>query len=195
METIQEYKDGDVYRSDVDISKDEWLEILKNKDVSDNYKEAVACFYYLPDHKGSCVSAGKPFGKKPASLNASIWQFGRYVQNRLNRFELIGTDGKSTFWPVAMGQGKPLKGADDGSFEWQLRPELAEAVKDWLYWRMLETYKAHRREVDFNTEGAYEIYKWQLITVSKGKTPIEIVNAHNTNPTKPEKGGFNNLIY
>ncbi len=193
METIQEYKDGDVYRSDVDISKDEWLGFLKDKAVSDNYKEAVACFYYLPDHKGSCVSAGKPFGKKPASLNASIWQFGRYVQNRLNRFELIGTDGKSTFWPVAMGQGKPLKGADDGSFEWQLRPELAEAVKDWLYWRMLETYKAHRREVDFNTEGAYEIYKWQLITATQGKKPIEIVQNHIKHPNNATQGGFCNL--
>ena len=59
MKIIQEYKDGDVYRSDVDISKAEWLEILKDKDVSENYKESVACFYYLPDYKGSCVSAGK----------------------------------------------------------------------------------------------------------------------------------------
>ena len=126
MKIIQEYKDGDVYRSDVDISKAEWLEILKDKDVSENYKESVACFYYLPDYKGSCVSAGKPFGKKPASLNASIWQFGRYVQNRLNRFELIGTDGKSTFWPVAMGQGKPLKGAEEGSFECFRRFKLAK---------------------------------------------------------------------
>ena len=38
METIQEYKDGDVYRSDLDISKDEWLGFLKDKAVSDNYK-------------------------------------------------------------------------------------------------------------------------------------------------------------
>ena len=92
-----------------------------------------------------------------------------------------------------MGQGKPLKGADDGSFEWQLRPELAEAVKDWLYWRMLETYKAHRREVDFNTEGAYEIYKWQLITATQGKKPIEIVQNHIKHPNNATQGGFCNL--
>ena len=193
METIQEYKDGDVYRSDVDISKDEWLGFLKDKAVSDNYKEAVACFYYLPDHKGSCVSAGKPFGKKPASLNATIMQFGKFVQNKLNRFECINTEGNKNYWPIPMGIGRPLKNGEEGSFEWQLRPELAEAVKDWLYWRMLETYKAHRREVDFNAEGAYEIYKWQLITATQGKKPIEIVQNHIKHPNNATQGGFCNL--
>lgn len=193
MKIIQEYKDGDVYRSDVDICKAEWLEILKDKDVSDNYKEAVACFYYLPDHKGSCVSAGKPFGKKPASLNATIMQFGKFVQNKLNRFECINTEGNKNYWPIPMGIGRPLKNGEEGSFEWQLRPELAEAVKDWLYWRMLETYKAHRREVDFNAEGAYEIYKWQLITATQGKKPIEIVQNHIKHPNNATQGGFCNL--
>lgn len=195
MQTIQVQKDGDIYHCDIDISKEKWLEILKDESVADNYKDAVVCFYRMPDHKGTCASVGKKFGKKPASLNMNVWQFGKYVQNRLNSFELIGTDNKISYWPTAMGQGRALKSGDEGSFEWQLRPELAEAVKDYLYWRMLETYKKHRQTVAFDADNAYEIYKWQLITVCKGKTPIEIVNAHNTNPTKPERGGFNNLIY
>lgn len=195
MQTIQVQKDGDIYHCDIDISKEKWLEILKDESVADNYKDAVVCFYRMPDHKGTCASVGKKFGKKPASLNMNVWQFGKYVQNRLNSFELIGTDNKISYWPTAMEQGRALKSGDEGSFEWQLRPELADAVKDYLYWRLLEKYKKHRQTVAFDADNAYEIYKWQLITVCKDKTPIEIVNAHNTNPTKPEKGGFNNLIY
>ena len=194
MQTIQEQKDGDIYYCDIDISKEEWLGILKDESVADNYKDTIVCFYRMPGHKGTCASVGKKFGKKPASLNINVWQFGKYVQNRLNRFECINTAGDKNYWPVPMGQGRVLKGGGDGSFEWQLRPELAEAVKDYLYWNLLEKYKKHRQTIAFDTADAYEVYKWQLITVCQGKTPIEIVKAHNANPTKPEKGGFYNLI-
>ena len=63
-----------------------------------------------------------------------------------------------------------------------------------LYRHLLEAYKKHRQTVSFDDENAYEIYKWQLITACQGKTPIEIIRVHNSNPNKAEKGGFVNLI-
>ena len=63
-----------------------------------------------------------------------------------------------------------------------------------LYKKLLEAYKKHRQTVAFDDKNAYEIYKWQLITVCQNKTPFEIVCTHNSNPTKAEKGGFVNLI-
>lgn len=63
-----------------------------------------------------------------------------------------------------------------------------------LYTQLLEAYKKHRQNVAFDDKNAYEIYKWQLITATQGKSPIEIVRAHVSNPNKSEKGGFGNLI-
>lgn len=63
-----------------------------------------------------------------------------------------------------------------------------------LYKHLLEAYKKHRQEVAFDAVNAYEIYKWQLITACQNKTPFEIVCTHNSNPSKAEKGGFENLI-
>ena len=64
-----------------------------------------------------------------------------------------------------------------------------------LYKHLLEAYKKHRQMVAFDDENAYEIYKWQLITASQGKSPIEIVRSHISNPNNPEKGGFWDRCY
>lgn len=32
------------------------LEILKDETVSEKYKEAVICYYYMPENKGTCVA-------------------------------------------------------------------------------------------------------------------------------------------
>ena len=63
-----------------------------------------------------------------------------------------------------------------------------------LYKQLLEAYKKHRQTVAFDDKNAYEIYKWQLITATQGKSPIEIVRAHVNNPNKSVNGGFGNLI-
>ena len=31
-------------------------EILKDETVSEKYKEAVICYYYMPENKGTCVA-------------------------------------------------------------------------------------------------------------------------------------------
>lgn len=198
MQIIKEQKIGDYYVSAVDISKDEWLEILKDETVSEKYKEAVICFYYMPDYKGSCVAVGNRLGKNAYSLVATIMNFGKYVQKRLGRFQVIDEDGKNTYWPIPMKQGKVLSNKEEGNFEWTLRDELVEATKDYLMWFLVEKYKELRKEmpircridgVDYD-----ELYKWELITVSENKTPFEIVQNHVINQNKANKGGFANLI-
>ena len=64
---------------------------------------------------------------------------------------------------------------------------------------LLERYKEHF--IDISIEGPFkegeradEIYKWQLVTVSQGKSPIRILEDHCKNPGNHEKGGFKNLI-
>ena len=180
MQIIKEQKIDDYYVSAVDISKDEWLEILKDETVSEKYKEAVICFYYMPDYKGSCVAVGNRLGKNAYSLVATIMNFGKYVQKRLGRFQVIDEDGKNTYWPVPMKQGKALSNKEEGNFEWTLRDELVEATKEYLMWYLVEKYKELRREMPFrykaNGVDWDELYKWELITECHGKDNLYIAN-------------------
>ena len=192
MQIIKEQKIGEYYSSVVDISKDEWLEILKDEAVSEKYKEAVICFYYMPDYKGACVSVGNRLGKNAYSLVATIMNFGKYVQKRLGRFQVVDEDGNNTYWPIPMKQGKHLSNKEEGNFEWTLRPELAAAIREYLYWYLIEQYKKLRKEIPFRNENYDELYKWELITSAVEKAPIDIVMAGITYP-KSSKGGFENL--
>ena len=175
MQIIKEQKSGEYYSSAVDISKNEWLEILKDESVSEKYKEAVICFYYMPEYKGSAIAVRNRLGKNAYSLVASIMNFGKYVQKRLARFQVVNEDGNNTYWPIPMKQGKYLSNNEEGAFEWTLRPELADAIREYLYWYLIERYKELRREIQISQEGYDELYKWELITSSVGKGLLNIV--------------------
>ena len=196
MQKIQvQLKDG-YYFCDIGITKEEWLTILKDRGTSDKVKETLLCFYYMPGHRGSCSAVGKKMGKKASSLNMTISQFGIRLSKKYNdQFEVYGTDGKPTFWIIPMNNGKGLASKDDGSFEWELRKELAEAIEEYLYIYLVEQYKNIRKEIPINNKGlGYEIYKWQLITESQGKTPVQILSDHVAHSSTASLGGFENLI-
>jgi hypothetical protein len=182
------------FTCEVDISKDEWLEILKDEAVPEKYKEAVICYYYMPENKGTCVAVRNRLGKNASSLNALIRSFGRSVQNRLARFQVFNEDGSNTYWPIPMKTGKNVSSKDEGVFEWTLRPELVAAIREYLYWFLIERYKELRKEIPIREENYDELYKWELITSSKGKNPYNIVADGVTHSNNATKGGFINLI-
>ena len=194
METIQVQLHGDIYSCDIGISKEEWMELLKDDKTPQTYKETVLQFYYYPAHRGSCTAVGNTMGGNAQKINANIREFGKYVQKRLGRFQVARPDGTPCFWIIPMCEGKDLPKGSEGTFEWELRPELVEAVKDYLYWYLVEKYKEVRKEHPIDGKEWTEIYKWELITASKGKTPFEIVRDHLANPSKSKLGGFDNLI-
>ena len=194
METIRVKEIDGVYSCDIGISKETWLELLKDTNMPDGYRDALLRFYYYPAHRGTCTAVSNMMGGNAQKLNANIWELGRYVQNRLNRFQVTRPDGTPCFWIIPMCGGKDMPKGNEGTFEWQLRPELVEAIRDYLYWYLIERYKEVRKQIPIDGEEWTEIYKWQLITVSKGKTPLDIVRDHEAHPSKSELGGFSNLI-
>lgn len=194
MQTIQLQQNGDVYSCNIDISKEEWLEILKDENTPQSYKETMLQFYYYPAHRGSCTAVSNTMGGNAQSLNVNIRYFGEYVQKRLGRFHVLRSDGKPCFWIIPMCEGKDLPKGSEGTFEWELRPELVEAIQDYLYWYLIERYKEVRKEHPIDGKEWTELYKWQLITTSKGKTPFDIVRDNVAHPNKASMGGFENLI-
>ena len=194
MQTIQLQQNGDVYSCDIDISKEEWLEFLQDEGIPDEYRDALLRFYYMPEHKGTCTAVSNEIGGDAQSLNSYITKIGQFVQKKLNRFQIVRPNGMPCFWIVPMREGKDLPKGSDGTFEWLLRPELVEATHDYLYWYLVEKYKEVRKNIPLDGEKYDEIYKWKLLTASKGKTPFEIVANHVAHSSKPELGGFTNLI-
>ena len=194
MQIIQLQQNGDVYSCDIVISKKEWLELLQDKGMPDEYRDALLRFYYMTGHRGTCTAVSNEIGGDAQSLNSYITKIGQFVQKKLNRFQIVRPNGKPCFWIVSMCEGKELPNGSDGTFEWVLRPELVEAIHDYLYWYLVEKYKKVRKDVPLDGEKYDEIYKWKLLTASEGKTPFEVVANHVAHSSKPELGGFTNLI-
>jgi endonuclease family protein len=115
---------------DIEISVDEWQEILTNPQITtENYREALLAFYREPEHKATCSALSlKYFGnaKDAQRYNAWITKFGESVVKTLDRFHVFDTKGKEVYWNVAMNPGVDLGG---GRFEWTLRSELVQAIE------------------------------------------------------------------
>lgn len=176
MEKIEIIQTGDVTSCDIGVSKEEWLELLKDSAMPIRYKEALIKVFYAPNHRGSCTSICNELGGDPQSLNFDIANCGEYVQKRLGRFQIIRPNGKPCYWLVPMAEGKDLPRGSEGTFEWQLRSELTEAIEEYLYWYLVECYKKLRKDIRIDDEKWNEAYKWQLVTECQGKDFISIVN-------------------
>ena len=176
MEKIEIIQTGDVASCDIGVSKEEWLELLKDSAMPIPYKEALIKVFYAPNHRGSCISICNELGGDPQSLNSYITNCGKYVQKKLGRFQIIRPNGKPCYWLVPMAEGKELPKGSEGTFEWQLRSELTEAIEEYLYWYLVECYKKLRKDIRIDDEKWNEAYKWQLVTECQGKDFISIVN-------------------
>lgn len=106
------------YLCDIDISTDEWKTILQDENfLNNNYKDALIKFYSEPNHKPNCKALGNKYNISPQSFKRTIINFAKAVQEKLNRFEIIGTDGRPTYWII------PMHGKHVGEyFEWTIRP-------------------------------------------------------------------------
>lgn len=112
------------------VTKDEWKEILSNKDfMSNNYRFALSIFFIEPGHKATCKFLAEKYNLSPSSLSGFITQFSARVQGSLNRFEIIKEGGAPNWWLVTM-TGKKISG---GLFEWTMRQELVDAMLELDY--------------------------------------------------------------
>ena len=156
---------GEYSCDDILITADEWFELLKNPDAKP-YHDTLFCFLREPEHAATCADVAKKYGLSPKHYNAKITNFAKWVQKKLNRFKVIGTDGKNTYWCIPMKRGWYVK----QDFKWQLRDELVEALQFYLLKALELTFRSRE---PFN--GFEEAYKWALLDESEGKNVLEII--------------------
>lgn len=178
--------DGTIYAS-TGISTDEWLQMLTNGTISNEQLNTLLLFYREPHHMGICGRMAEKYKGSANSYSQPIWQLGRVVRNKLNRFDIkrTATDGSPTdnsaYWCIPMIGKKSKHG-----FIWQVKPKLCEAIKTYLYRELISVYKARRKAISLKADD--ELYKWEIISACAGKADIDQVRIALTHP-------HNNLIH
>ena len=167
MEQIQVVNKDGKYECDINISTEEWLELLNDSDVTTSITwKTLLGFYHSPNHSAAC-SAVNP--DNPKSPNPVIRHWGERIQERLKRFQVLPTTGEGyTYWVI------PMTGYSEGSnFVWTVRPELVQAIdkvfkiQDKLIQDAIEQYKHKLRDDPSYWDGKPgsfgEKYKWEAI--------------------------------
>lgn len=115
--------DGEYSCGDIGITTDEWFDLLSDNGAN-QYINTLLLFLREPNHTGSCNVLALKYGKPAQHFSAKITAFSKWVEKKLNRFHVVGTDGSDTYWCIAMQKGWYTP---DG-FQWQLRDELVNAL-------------------------------------------------------------------
>jgi hypothetical protein len=160
-----ENSNGEYSCGNLEIPAEEWLDLLQDE-KSKPYHEALLCFLRQPEHKATCTKVSEEYGKPAQHYNGKILQFSRWIQKRLNRFTIVDTDGKETYWCIPMQKGWDTK----QGLQWQLRDELVEALRAYLMKELIDVFRSGK---PFN--GYDEEYKWALLDKTEGKHVLEII--------------------
>ena len=173
MLTIQETinKDG-VRHAETNISALEWREMIADGTVLPNQLETLLVFFREPNHEGACNVLAKNYGGSSNRFANPVWMLGKRVKEHLGRFDIVGVDDEGNtlkehvYWCVPMDGYNSKKG-----FVYKVKSELCEALTDYLYQNLLDTYKEHRKEHSLKDDD--ELYKWELVNGCQGKNNIE----------------------
>lgn len=173
MKQLKEYKTSDgFWTCDIDISVNEWYHLLWDKDLDDKvYIPVLLKIYREPGHRAACKNLEKKYGQTFNYYRNAVTNFGKWVQKKLGTFEIIDDSGAKRYWPTAV-----YGTADDGLFDWIIRPELAEAIEMYLIERLLREYKKVVIPRGLRDKNNYEIYKWEIIARCNGSTPEKILS-------------------
>jgi len=121
------YRNLQTHNYDVDISIDEWKEILCLPKIQNNKNimSALEKWYISPDFTASCKLLGKQYEQDLRFFSVQNKMLGKYAAQYLRRFRLIGGNGKETYWGIACIELKK----ENGTYIMKLRPELVGAIK------------------------------------------------------------------
>lgn len=109
------------------ISKEEWLSLLKNKEVFT--PDALAVMKRMKDIGGmaTCTGLSKKYGRSPNFYNGVSVHLAKRVVKATDCPVMERDNWGSKWWPVLfVGQYATKK--TDGNYFWKLRRELAEAL-------------------------------------------------------------------
>jgi len=130
VEKICEVINGE-YCCDIDITIDEWKQLLINPKIfDDKSKEAIRKWYIEPGHSATCSDIGKKYNEHSMSANGIINGLAGRVQKELGRFVVkgVGDIAKGTRFIVIM-KSKQID-TKPKTWGWTIRYELVKAIEE-----------------------------------------------------------------
>lgn len=157
------------------ITKEEWLTVLRAAELEgkEGQIQSLLRFFRMSDHKGTCKAVAKEYGTDSESERSHITHFGKFTQKTLGRFRMESADNtEDTYWPI------PMLGKEIGKkgFEWEVRPELVDALREFLLDKLFAEYRGPVISEGLDSSRSRELYKWQQLSSVRGKSTEDIVN-------------------
>lgn len=176
MIQLKEYKTPDGWNTvDTGITKEEWLQLLTDENVvKEEFLKWILRFYREPGHQSSCVKLSKKYKVNSQAINAYMTNCARAIQKHLNRFTIVSDEAEGLHYVTILVKGKSSGKSSDG-YLFMIREELAAAIEQLLYDRLIGQFKEQVMPVGIGKNGIEEEYKWQLITDCNGKSDIDIL--------------------
>ena len=122
---------NDEYCCDIDITIEEWKQLLTNPTVFDEKStEAIKKWYIEPGYSASCSYIGEKYNKHSMSANGIINGFAGRAQKELGRFVVKGVGGIAPGTRFIVVMNSKLINAKPKIWEWTIREELVKAIKE-----------------------------------------------------------------
>lgn len=114
-------KENGMYVLDLDLSTQDWVDILRGASVK--AMKLIEAYCNMPNKRATHFEIQENFGILSDSINGITAGLGNRVK-RIMGIESLGTTGEPNCWSLPFNNGRY---ESDGSFSWQLRSEVAEA--------------------------------------------------------------------
>ena len=119
--SISEYTPG--------ISKEQWVEILNNPEMIGPVWGGVLAMFYDYGGAATCSQIGMRYGLSAMSISGRCTQLAKAIQKQTKCKLYDGGDERTRYWPILF-QGRDAKNGEKGTFVWNLRSELKEALSE-----------------------------------------------------------------
>ncbi len=121
-------RNGDHFDADINITKEEWLEMLGNPQIfKEEYLEMVKRWYCADGHASTHRAIMDKYdgGGDKSPYNGYVVGLGNRIMNHLDRFQVIDSGNKVVRYVI------PFKAQNIGDMvSWELRDELIEALEE-----------------------------------------------------------------
>jgi hypothetical protein len=112
------------------LSKDDWLRFINDKDIFLPENKAILSFVYgCPEHKSTAYDIAEHFGISYQKAMSDNRQLSKRILNDLGVKPKANDNGGERFWNLAFTGSMPKQHDEKGHFYWMIRPELAAALE------------------------------------------------------------------
>ena len=125
--------DEDWYPSETEynpgLSKEDWLEILKNPEIIGPVWGGVLAAFFSERGAATCSQIAKKFNRTPSSIAGNCTQLSKRIATETKCNLMKNKDSNPKYWPILF-VGKNANADEDGVWVWKLRPELYDACEE-----------------------------------------------------------------